>query len=495
MRRNSLLVSTLALLFSIPCAQADGPLVDPPIARQAMFRLAPQTTLAEALALFNQQWPGTVVINTIESRQTYLVQLPTDVPPDTFEAIVAAWTWPAFDQPDPTKPLRWAEINYLAQAAEGRTGTIYVSVAPPMNINFDTQYINAKLGLNDAQAVSLGGQVAVAVLDTGIDADHPLFAGKLLPGANFVNESAGTDEVPDGLDNDNDGTPDEGFGHGTFVAGLIVRVAPGAKLLPVVVLNDEGGGDLFQIAKGLYYAIDRGVEVVHMSLGSTYDAIAVEEAALEARALGIPVIGAAGNVNAERREFPAADDDYAFGVAAIGPDDVKAPWSSYERRLFISAPGVSVGFSNGNFDPNLSIYSALPGGGFGVWEGTSIAAPLVSGTFALVRSQHPEWGSNVNTWNQLAAQLAASATDIYDVNQQFENDHELGVGGLNVIGAVQLGPPAPGPGDLNGDGAVNQADLGILLAEWGKVHSRADIDLDGVVSQSDLGIVLAYYGT
>lgn len=462
------------------------------ISKQVVLRVAAYSNIGQVLDKINAQWPGSSIADAIETRQTYVIQLPGSANELQVEAALTAWVNPTPQTPNPNLPLLWVEKNYLGQASEPHSGTIYITnIAPNAPELYAKQYSAAKLGLESAHVRSTGLGTVVAVLDTGVDAAHPALAGAVMSsGYNFISNTTNTSDVGNGLDEDGDGKIDEGVGHGTYVAGLIRLVAPQTKLLPVVVLNDDGFAQNFTIAKGMYYAIDHGVEVINMSLGSTYKAEAFEDALDEAASLGIAVVGAAGNLNNNScPEFPAAEND-AFGVAAVTPGDVKAPFSNYHEDLTISAFGTSALISSNPpvFDPNATMYSTVPGGGYAAWEGTSMAAALVSGTLALVRAQHPEWNSNLNATLQQRTILVSTAVNINSKNPGYIG--ELGAGRLNTLAAVELGPVQPTPGDFNHDGKIDQLDLGKLLADWGKTHTSADLDGNGIVGQGDLGILL-----
>src|SRR5262245_20673171 len=113
-----------------------------------------------------------------------------------------------------------------------------------------------------ARSVSEGRGAVVAVVDTGVQADHPDLAGRLLSGKDFV---------------DNDDTPQDGNGHGTHVSGIVAAdtgngigvesVAPEAKVLPIRVLGDDGSGDIANIVKGIDYAVAQNADVINLSLG------------------------------------------------------------------------------------------------------------------------------------------------------------------------------------------------------------------------------------
>lgn len=238
-------------------------------------------------------------------------------------------------------------------------------------------------------------------------------------------------------------------------------------------------------------AIDRGVEVINISIGTTYRSSAVEEAVELAMELGIPVIAAAGNCKRNTpRTFPGMGS-HGLAVAAVDLDDVKGGFSNFGDRIFISAPGVSEGL-NTEPDPTRSIISIIPGDRFAYWEGTSMATPLVAGVAALVRSQHPEWQSIEPSFDQLSFILESTADSIDAANPAFAG--QLGRGRINALAAVEAGPVAPSVGDLDASGRVDIGDLLRLLSDWGKVHTSSDIDGDGNVNVADLLQLLGNWG-
>jgi len=366
---------------------------------QAVVHLHPGASIES----FNERH-GTTLVATIEGHDLYLIELPADVSLEAAEHEIS-------NDPD----TRWSELNYVNQAPEGRPGYFFVSGAP--GVDDETLYAPELLGYEAAQICGTGEGVIVAVLDSGIDASHPALQGHVSPnGWNALNDSANVRDVGNGIDDDGDGLVDEMVGHGTHVAGIVVQVAPGATILPVKVLSSDGVGDAFYVAAGIHYAVDRGADIINLSLSSTYDARVVAEAVAEANEDGVVVVAAAGNNSTERiLEFPAADSG-VMGIAATDKDDVKGEFSNFGEKIDMSAPGVE-------------ITSTMPGGLYATWSGTSMAAPFVAGAAALVAAAHPSW-----TAQQISNRLIKTSGDLDLANPDFAG--ELGAGRLDIEAAV-----------------------------------------------------------
>lgn len=500
-------LAALAMFTAAAGAQCPPPApgADPAVPDVILLRVWPYANPQAVLTQIEQAFPGIEVVDAIEVMQTYKLI----APPGTSECDIAIQLFNSLVDEDgthnPNRPLAWAELDYAAAPGEGKTGTIYIRGLPNAANAYQTQFAVNQLGLPAAHSFATGAGVAVAVLDTGIDATHPALAGKVNPGFNFITNSTDTSDVARGADSDADGVPDEMVGHGTFVAGLISLTAPDAKLLPVVVLDSDGRGELFTIAKGIHYAIDRGVEVINMSLGSTYKGDVIEDAIDRAEEeYGIVVVSAAGSLTPENlAENPATSD--GFGVAAVDAQDRKGDFSKYHVELFLSAPGANRHMTGGpgGYDPAFSVYSTLPGSDYGIWEGTSFATPFVSAAAALLRSQHPEWDyfpplcddDDPQTPEQfvecIETRLADTAVNIDSLNPGYAG--RLGEGRLNIAGAVGT-LSAPTPGDLDNDGDVDLGDLSLILADYGEVHSSADLNANGVVDLADLAILFGAFG-
>ena len=297
-----------------------------------------------------------------------------------------------------------AEENALNRSPEARRSSAWIIGTPTA---YTAQWAPAALRLPEAQALSTGAGMRVAVLDTGIDATHPVFAGRLLPGFDFVDFDTDPSEVGNAAAN-------IAFGHGTHVAGLVALVAPGAKIMPLRVLDADGTGNAWVLAEAMLHAVDPdgnpatddGAHVINMSLGSLsrtqlLDSVGVIATCNIPAAIvkplddfsdpgynadkqrcsvgsGAVIVAAAGNDGSGSvREYPAAEGVYGLiAVTASTTASRLADFSNFGSWVHVAAPGEG-------------LTSAVPGGGFGTWSGTSMAAPLAAGTAALLRSREP----------------------------------------------------------------------------------------------------------
>jgi len=241
-----------------------------------------------------------------------------------------------------------------------------------------------------------GEGVKIAILDTGIDKDHP-----------DLNYAGGVNFVPQGRKIDSNKFDDDN-GHGTHVAGTIaavdntigvVGVAPGASIYAVKVLDRSGSGSLTWINNGIYWAITNGMDVISMSLSTQYDYSSFKTAIEAAHNAGIVIIAAAGNDGSEV-DYPAAYPD-VIAVSATDSSDDYPYWSNYGSEIDVAAPGVS-------------IESTWNDGYYNTISGTSMACPHVAGVAALVLQAYPSYNPDeVRDALHQAEDLGASGQDIH----------------------------------------------------------------------------------
>jgi thermitase len=236
------------------------------------------------------------------------------------------------------------------------------------------------LNLPQAQplASNLGAGITVAVIDTGVDLQHPAFEGGFVPAADMW------DYV------DNDAIPQEegvlgtdaAFGHGTSVAGIVLQIAPKAKILPLRVLGPDGSGDVLNVAAAINRAMQAGANIINLSLGSDTNSQAVNDAINAATLRGIFVISSSGNTNNQNVTFPANQANldatlggqFSLSVGSVDANDNKSAFSTFGATLEVSAPGEEV-------------FGPVPGNKLGAWSGTSMSAPMVSASLALAMGQ------------------------------------------------------------------------------------------------------------
>ncbi|WP_165975528.1 S8 family peptidase [Actinomadura rubrisoli] len=222
-----------------------------------------------------------------------------------------------------------------------------------------------------AEPGSAREDVTVAILDTGLS-PHPWYEK-----ADWFREQS--DEVAEVLDGDLDFELDAQAGHGTFIAGVVLRHAPGARLRARRVIGGDGIGDEADVIRALAWLADwGGADVVNISLGChTFDdrPSPVLSQALAALGRRTVVVACAGNAATDRPFWPAALKQ-VIGVAALDGDD-RAPFSNYGWWVDACAPGVDVASSYVRFADARTRFD-----GYATWSGTSFAAPAVAGRIA-----------------------------------------------------------------------------------------------------------------
>ena len=222
-----------------------------------------------------------------------------------------------------------------------------------------------------AWGVTTGNRgIVVAVVDSGVDPWHEELDGRILAGYDFI---------------DFDEDPSDEYGHGTHVAGIIAAamnngfggagIAPGVSILPVRVLNSRGGGTSASVIEGIDYAVERGAQIINLSLSDSHYSFTLREAIERAYAANVTVVAAMGNQSANMRVYPAAYD-HVIAVAAVNRDGSRADFSNYGAWCDLAAPGVDIWSSvPTSFSEN---YASM--------NGTSMATPVVAGAAALYMS-------------------------------------------------------------------------------------------------------------
>lgn len=278
--------------------------------------------------------------------------------------------------------VEYAEPNY-----------IYRALVVPNDPNFNTrQWAPQRIQMPAAWDIHRGDPgTVIAIIDTGVQADHPDLIGKVLPGRDFV-------------DNDNDAN--DLNGHGTHCAGNaaamtnngvgIAGIAWDCSILPVRVLGAGGGGTLDGIVNGITWSADNGAHILSLSLGGPSPAQALLDACRYAYQRNCTLFAAAGNNNSSQRFYPAGFDEYVIAVGSTNRDDGKSSFSNFGADwVDIAAPG---GAGEGA-DPQKEIYATWIGSGYAATFGTSMACPVAAGVGALVRSVLGPTATNVQVRN------------------------------------------------------------------------------------------------
>jgi subtilisin family serine protease len=254
--------------------------------------------------------------------------------------------------------------------------------------------------LTDARnGFGVSGTGIVAVIDTGVDVNHPVLVPVLLPGYDFTRNQPGASEWLDMpqlqtgnsqgqqsgvvqqqsaaiLDQQSaailDGRPCGAFGHGTMTSGVVHFVAPHAKILPLKAFSSSGTGYLSNIIAALYYAVQHNANIVNMSFDLATPSPALSHAVSYANRANVILVAAAGNESTSARVYPAALNGYVMGIASTTDWDARSSFSNYgSSDVWIAAPGEYV-------------ISTFPGGSYAAASGTSFSSPLVAGTAALL---------------------------------------------------------------------------------------------------------------
>ena len=348
----------------------------------------------------------------------YLVSSPASVDVSTIEYGDASIANFEVNQPVAMPELSGATTAQLSQSTTpileslaGRFPILYFGSSVPSNYLLQPATRIVRLHEMRFATRLTGLGLTVAVIDTGVDPNHPALAGVLVPGFDFTRNLSGIPSELADLDPnfqaaltqsttpilesqtvvrlnnstlailDQSTTPilegmvPQAFGHGTMTAGLVHLVAPKARIMPLKAFSANGTSDVFGIIQAIYYAADHGANVLSMSFEVAQPSQSLMNAIKYAQNKGVILVASAGNDGSIASVFPASAGR-VFGVGSTTNDDSASTFSNFGTpNVLFAAPGEGV-------------ITTYPGGNYAAGWGTSFSAPMVAGavTLALQRN-------------------------------------------------------------------------------------------------------------
>ncbi|MEZ4707609.1 MAG: S8 family peptidase [Caldilineaceae bacterium] len=310
----------------------------------------------------------------------------------------------------------------------------------------DESYGQRKVEALAAWEIITGTQeVIIAILDTGINPEHPEFEGRIIMGYDYINDDA---------------DPTDDHGHGSHVSGIAAAalnngqgaagICPNCSILAVKVLNENNAGTWGSAAQGIIYAVDNGARVINLSLGANVPSNTIKSAIDYAQENGVLIVAAAGNSASSNYFYPAAYEGI-MGISATNSNDELWGLSNRGEYIDVAAPGHLI------YGPSKSLDHEF--GGYVYKSGTSMAAPFVAGLAGLLFSQDPS-----RTAEDVVGIITQSADDLGDAGR----DDYFGYGRINVLAAVNFDVgQAPGttklPPLLANEGAAAQTGQTLYL--------------------------------
>lgn len=337
-----------------------------------------------------------------------------------------------------TDDLPSLSLNYIYEIND-------IDEIVPNDPSFSTQYYHQLMNTPKAWKITKGSAgIVVAVIDTGIDINHPEFTGRISGKSyNTHTDQIGIDYVQDD------------YNHGTHVSGIIAATQNneigGSGIAPVVTImaikanipKNPNTMELASIIRGIRYAADNGADIINLSLGRKYatGAVPQEQAAISyAVSKGVTVICAAGNESDGHACYPAAYED-CIAVASVNQyGKFDTDYSNFGIEIDISAPGTN-------------IYSSVPKG-YTALSGTSMASANVSGTAALIKSANPNF-----TVTQIKERLYKTVRDVGSLGL----DNYYGYGTVDAYAAlINVKSAVLSVGDVNDDDSIDAKDVTYL---------------------------------
>jgi subtilisin family serine protease len=368
--------------------------------------------------------------------------------------------------------VEYAEFNYIV-SIDSTPNDPYYSVQWALN-NMGQDYpisgglsesgtLGSDIDAPEAwDIVSVGTEVIVAVVDSGVDYNHSDLGPRMWSntaeiagngidddGNGFIDDIYGYDFV------NKDSDPIDDNGHGTHCSGIIAAdpnngidisgLCHSTKIMGLKFLGSDGTGSTADAVEALYYATDNGADVMSNSWGGSNFSQTMQDAINYGYSQGVIMLASAGNDNSSSIYYPACYD-HIVSVAAVDSSDLKASFSNYGSWVDVSAPGVnilslraqgtdiylgSIGYTPGDRfipygDPNATMYIA---------SGTSMACPYTVGLAALILSKNPAWGESM-----VIGQILGTSDDINSLNLSYSG--MLGAGRINAYKALTM-PPQP----------------------------------------------------
>ena len=354
--------------FQPKTATMPKPVKDKPVTGQIIVKFKPQYTSAQINDHLKQYHAS--IIKTIEGINQTVVKVPAGQEDTIIQQLASDpyvqtsqrdYTTHAFFVPnDPQFGTQYA-FNNNGQSVQGQNGSPH-----------------ADIGIESAWDVTRGNGVKVAILDTGINLNHPDLAGKVIVQKSFISSSV-----------------EDGNGHGTHVAGILAAdtnngigvagTCPGCKLIIGKILDDTGTGTTSDATAGITWAADQGAKIINLSLGTNdvQTASLYNQAVAYAMQKGAVVVAAAGNDGSTQFSYPAAANG-VVSVAGTDNNDKKASWSDFGSWVKIAAPGKNILSTAPTHTFQLEPFGYNTSVPYMYLSGTSMSGPYVAGVAALV---------------------------------------------------------------------------------------------------------------
>ena len=353
--------------------------------------------------------------------------------------------------------VEMAEPNYSLK--------ISAAFSSPNDSDYDKLWYLRQIKAEEAWGISGGGkkEIVVAVLDTGVDIDHPDLKDNIWVNVDEISSNGNDDDhngyiddingwdflesIPDPRPKIKENSTEAGIQHGTLISGIIaaegnngqgvIGLSYEARIMPLRVLNNDGTGNVNQVIQGINYAIYNGAKIINLSFVGSEKSYFLKEALKKAWDMGLIVVAAAGNETAnspldlnKAPTYPICLDaeekeNFIIGVAATDSQDKKASFSDYGASCIdISSPGTKF-YGPLVYQPEKGFNNYY--GGY--WSGTSLSAPLVSSLAALVWSTNP-----LLSQKNVRDIILEQADEIDSLNPDFQG--QLGKGRINAFKAV-----------------------------------------------------------